>query len=132
MNVFISRSYNENEVLGGLYVVNGHEYIWSCKSIELPWLENQHNISCIPAGTYPVVKFNSPTKGNVFLLKDVPGRDAIEIHIGNYRGDTEGCILPGSRFIDLNGDGVPDVVDSTKTMNKLLSLLPDSFKIVII
>lgn len=136
LNVVLSRTYQENETLGGLYILDGQKYIWDCRCIELPWLNNQHNISCIPAGTYPVVKFVSPTKGNVFLLKDVPGRDKVEIHIGNYAAerkiDTIGCILPGTRFVDLNKDGILDVADSTKTMKKLWGILPDNFKIVII
>lgn len=59
-----------------------------------------------------------------------------EIHKGNFASgleiDTEGCPLPGLRFIDINNDGNIDVADSQDAMDILLILLPDTFKIYII
>lgn len=136
MKVVITRAYNALETLGRLYVFNYNEIVYDCFTIELPNKGNQHSISCIPEGTYDTVKFVSPTKGNCFHLLNVPGRDAILIHIGNYatgkKVDTQGCILVGSKFVDINKDGNLDVAESTVTLNKLLELLPDKFKITII
>ena len=51
----------------------------------------------IPAGTYRAQIYNSPKFGRkVILLSNVPGFDAIEIHVGNKVSDTNGCILVGS------------------------------------
>jgi hypothetical protein len=132
MKVVISRKYGQNETQGSLFVLFGYELMFSCKTIELPDLGNQHDISCIPAGCYSVVKYDSPNKGKIFLFENVPGRDGIEIHAGNYKRDTLGCILVGSFFEDIDGDGNIDICDSRKTLDKLMSILPSEFNTIII
>ena len=136
MKVEIKRKYQEKETLGDLKILDKDNFsLFTCHTIELPNLNNQRKISCIPEGTYKVTKIFSPTKGKCFLLHNVPGRSAVEIHIGNYatgkKVDTEGCILPGMRFADANGDGQLDVVESTIAMNKLLQILPNEFELTI-
>ena len=50
----------------------------------------------IPAGSYTCVRRLSPKfKYELFELQNVPGHDAIEIHLGNYNDDSHGCILLG-------------------------------------
>lgn len=136
MNVILSRTYGVKQTTSSLYIFDGDRSIFNCKAIELPQLGNQHNISCIPEGKYEVHKIISPTKGKCFQVMNVPNRTAILIHIGNYASgvkiDTQGCILVGLRFIDLNQDGNIDVADSTKALSTLLSLLPDTFNLYII
>lgn len=67
-----------------------------CVTLERPDLGNQHDISCIPAGTYTAHRFKSPKRGyDVFKLLNVPDRTDIEIHIGNFESNTDGCILLG-------------------------------------
>ena len=52
--------------------------------------------TAIPQGTYPVVSYPSAKhRCMVPLLKNVPGFDMIEIHVGNTYKDSEGCILIG-------------------------------------
>jgi len=136
MNVQISRQYKELETLGDLQVLVGNFIKFECKTIELPWKDNQHDVSCVPEGVYNVKKIISPTKGKCFLLENVPNRGAVEIHIGNFAAgkkiDTLGCVLPGMSFGDRNNDGILDVVDSTKAMEKLLEILPDEFELTIV
>jgi hypothetical protein len=137
MRMQIVRTYQENETLGNAEIYDDNEnIIFNFHTIELPNKNNQQKISCIPERAYEVNKIISPTKGHCFLLKDVPGRSAVEIHIGNYAAgkkvDTEGCILPGMGFEDLNNDGNLDVVHSTVAMEKLLEILPDTFSLTII
>jgi len=136
MKVIINRTYNKTETRGFLIVMNDDQIVFSCKTIELPDLGNQKNFSCIPAGNYGVSKYISPSKGECFHVLNVPGRDSILIHKGNYAAgkhvDTLGCILPGSRFEDINADGNIDVVESAATMKRLLEILPDNFKLHII
>ena len=136
MKVVISRTYTTNETLGVLFVLEGSKKLFEGVSIELPDKGNQHNISCILEGIYDVIKYDSPKKGKIFLLLNVPGRSAVEMHIGNYAAgkkiDTQGCILPGLRFDDINKDGNLDVVYSTETMNTLNSILPNKFKLYIL
>jgi len=136
MKAIISRTYNANETLGTLHVMDGDQLMFSCKTIELPWNGNQHNTSCIPEGKYTVISHISPTKGRCFHVLDVPGRTNILIHTGNYVSghqiDTLGCILPGEGFEDINNDGNIDVFNSRNTMDKLLKVLPESFELHII
>lgn len=96
-----------------------------CDTLELPYKDNAHNISCIPAGTYTC---NVSHMGNMnidaYLLSSVAGRSGIFIHPGNYafgkQVDTEGCILVGNAFEDRNGDGTDDVVNSRITFAKFM------------
>ena len=70
-----------------------------CVTLERPWVDNLHDLSCVPAGTYPIVRYHSPKRGyDVWLLEQVPNRDMIELHIGNVPADTDGCILVGTHF----------------------------------
>jgi|WetSurMetagenome_2_1015567.scaffolds.fasta_scaffold00157_33 hypothetical protein len=136
MKAVLSRKYGKNETCGSLFVLFGFELMYSCKTIELPWNNNQHNYSCVPEGSYNVVKYDSPNKGMVFLLENVLNREGILIHSGNYVSgnhiDSKGCILPGSFFEDINGDGMIDICESRKTMDMLLKVLPDKFELIII
>lgn len=120
------------QTLGQLYFFNGISKVFECKTLELPWLNNQKQISCITPGIYKAVKHNSPSKGYCFHIKDVPGRSHILIHSGNYNKDTLGCVLVGKDFIDLNRDGLTDITESKKTLEKMLALLPEEFEITIV
>ena len=105
----------DRETLGELQVGD-----FKCYTLELPWKENQRRVSCIPEGTYRVTKHTSPKFGKTFWVRDVPDRDAVLIHPGNYNYHTLGCILVGSNHEDRNKDGLLDVVNSKFTMAKLL------------
>lgn len=68
-----------------------------CETLELPWRDNQRGISCIPEGTYECKLAWSPSrKRKVYWLQNVPGREAVQIHIGNFTKDIRGCILVGT------------------------------------
>jgi hypothetical protein len=135
MLILIKRKYNEKETLGYGAVMDGAIKLFDFNTIELPNLGNQHNISCIPEGEYDCHKITSPTKGKCFQIMDVFNRTAVLIHVGNYatgkKVDTEGCILVGNAFADINADGELDVINSTITLNRLLNTLPIEFKLVI-
>ncbi len=105
---------------------------FKCFTLELPWKDNEKNISCIPsASAYTGVKWFSPKNGDCFYIPNVMNRTHIQIHSGNYTSQIEGCILVGDSIKFLNDDGIPDVTNSRKTLNKLLELLPDDFTIEI-
>ena len=102
-----------------------------CFTLELPWRDNEINVSCIPEGEYDAIKYDSPSKGDVILLKGVKGRSFIEIHAGNFTRQIRGCILPGDGIKYLDADSIPDVTNSRVTLSKLLSVLPEEFKVII-
>ncbi len=133
--ILITRILRDDDVqtLGHLTVFDGLEKIFECNALELPWKDNKKNVSCIPDGSYWVEKYLSPTKGRgiVFQFSNVPGRSNVQIHKGNYYTDILGCILPGAGFTDINKDGYLDVHSSSRTMDKLLEIMPDKFKLTI-
>jgi len=132
MDLKIKRiEYSAKEVLGEMVVINNGLPVLRCKTLELPDLHNQHQISCIPAGTYAVVKRNSPKYGTHFYITNVPGRDMILIHSGNYYTDILGCILVGDSYGDINHDGIKDVLNSKITLAALAKILPQSFSLEI-
>ena len=104
---------------------------FKCLTLELPWRENEPNVSCVPAGTYDAIKYDSPKHGEVVLLKDVPHRSFVEIHSGNYTRQILGCILAGESITYLDDDDILDVTNSKATMKKLLRELPDEFQVKI-
>ena len=84
MKLVLSRQYQDDETKGLLTVFDGIEDVFSCKTLELPWKDNQHNISCIPENKYYCEKHIRPSGAKSFLVKDVPDRTDILIHSGNF------------------------------------------------
>ena len=133
MRLLLERySHEEKQTIGKLYLLNNSGGIiakWN--SLELPWLDNQRRISCIPSGTYKARKHTSPRFGKSLWLQDVPNRSEILIHRGNFYTDILGCILIGKDLADINKDGVIDVTQSVKAINELMSYLNDLDAIMI-
>ena len=104
---------------------------FNCKTVEPQWNGNKTSKSCMPNGWYWLVKRWSQRYGHHFEILDVPYRSYMLIHVGNFRKDTEGCILPGVDFIDIDDDGHKDVTSSGDTMSRLNGLLPNKVPILI-
>ena len=128
MLTIIRLNQGNSECTLGELAVEGSTF--TCKTLELPWLNNTPSVSCIPVGKYFAYK-RKKASGTVIELIDVPNRTYIQIHPGNYTRQIEGCILPGVAHIDIDGDGIMDVTSSRSTMNKLLNELPEEFYITI-
>jgi len=106
MIAILSRRYGVKQTTGCLYIFDEDRAILNVKTLELPYLENQREISCIPSGEYDVELIHSLRFGDCFSINDVPDRDGILIHRGNFVSDTRGCILVGMRFVDINDDNL--------------------------
>jgi hypothetical protein len=136
MKVLIFREYGENETKGILFVLSELKIIYRCVTLELPDLDNQKNISCIPEGKYNVVKYWTPTLNDCFYIQEVSGRSEILIHVGKFAAgetiNTKGCILVGNYFTDINQDGFMDIAEPRRTMDELYSILPSNFNLHII
>lgn len=138
MIAVLCREYYDNQTHGTLTVTDeetGVE-VFKCRTLELPWLDNQRNISCIPEGYYDVDFRTSAKYPKHFILNDVPGRSFILIHQANYVGsknprtgfsDLRGCIAVGSKYGDINADGIPEILNSMKTLNELIKVAPNGF-----
>lgn len=95
-------------VYGQLIDADDERFI--CYTLERPWLDNESKVSCVRAGG-PVTahRFRGKRPYDVFKLAEWFGRDDVELHIGNLPHDSEGCILLGRSFGDVNGQrGVTD------------------------
>ena len=133
----VKRVYLPTETLGSLFM----DGVMLCKTMELPWKDNKRGISCIPEGSYEVTKeqpisVNDPQGRKKreywhFRIHNVPGRSGVLIHKITYVKDLQGCIGVGMDFKDFNKDGVPDMADSTKALQKLVDTLPDKFTLTI-
>ena len=111
---------DEKHTLGLLYVIQGKEIIFTCKTLELPWRNNEKGISSAPEGTYPIVLERSPKfKTSLWELKNVPERSEIKIHTANYVRQLNGCIAVGSAWGDIDSDGITDILNSANTLKKL-------------
>jgi len=61
------------------------------KAIKIP------DKTAIPTGRYQVTKYFSPKHHmDVPLVNNVPGYAGVEIHVGNFPQDTDGCLLLGT------------------------------------
>lgn len=94
-----------------------------CKTLELPWMQNAPNISCIPPGVYFCSWTYSPHFGrNLYLVADVPGRSGIRIHPANFAGsvadgykcDLLGCIALGRSLFGGPGTGSQLMVTNSR------------------
>lgn len=110
---------------------NGHFKGLLC-TLEKGWTNNQKQTSCIPPGFYLVSPFSGIHFKNVFEIVDVPGRQGILIHQGNYNTQTRGCILIGLTYTDINADGLLDVGYSTVSMRLLNTILQNETDIQIL
>jgi len=103
------------------------------KTLELAWRQNQKSISCIPCGEYDCVKV--PATASIpyphIAILNVQNRDGVRIHKANYWRQLRGCIAVGDLHIDMDMDGEKDVRNSGRTLEKLMELLPDKFKLKI-
>lgn len=102
-------------------------------TLELPWLNNQKNVSCVLAGTCICKRQFSSKNGDIkqaFVLQDTEPRTEIQIHIANYPKDILGCIGLGVYFYK-NGRGVGSSKNAIKKFMCMLDGI-NEFKLEII
>lgn len=92
------------------------ETVFSCATLELPWRDNAHGVSCIPPGVYEFRwRTDSPAHGECYEAVNVPGRTNIQIHSANLAGDEskgyakqlDGCIAPGVTVVNFKAGTKP-------------------------
>src|SRR5690554_1329961 len=107
--IVIKRTYSPKVTTGCAELWSAGKLVFEFVTLELPWKNNERRVSCIPTGIYHAIKHTSPKFKESFWLQDVPGRSEILIHVGNFTREIRGCILPGDRYADIDGDGIIDV-----------------------
>lgn len=104
--------------LGGLYDNKGIPRMFT---LEEPWKDNQHKVSCIPEGIYACKPHEGTKWHRVWEITGVPDRSAILIHSGNTTDDIEGCIIVGRQIGELNNKTA--VLQSADALNELRRLI---------
>lgn len=106
-----------------------------CLTLEPPDLLNQKNISSIPAQQYECHLHDSPKFGETFIIENVPFRDLVLFHKGNWVTNTEGCVIVGSSIMKLQNEvtqrGIGNSGDTFKKFMEVLSPY-EKFKLTIV
>ena len=120
---------------GELQVTNPQGETFACKTLELPWKDNQSGISCIMADSYPATIWHSAHLDcDVLRLTDKHGRKDCLIHCGNFAGDVSqgletqvhGCTLVGSSYGTLTNDegkSQTAILNSRVTLKRLINFV---------
>ena len=128
----ITRIPQDKQTLGKWISYENGKVIFACDTIELPYINNQKQISCVPKGVYLVKYRESAKYPRHYHLQDVPNRDLIFVHQANFVGsknpkthkaDLLGCIGVGNGYGDIDGDGTVELLKSTPTLKKLLEVM---------
>jgi hypothetical protein len=94
--ILIKRKHSFAEGIVGELYANGK---FICYTLELAWLWNQKDKSCVPNGKYDsFIRHDHSDKWRIELT-GVPGsREHVQIHIGNNPKDILGCVLVGTQY----------------------------------
>lgn len=105
----------------GQLLLNGDRL---CHTIELPWKNNERQVSCIPEGRYELKKRYTPRFGKHFILENVPNRSYILLHAANDAlKEIKGCI---ASVTTLTGEGRG--IYARAALAKLVSILYPVFE----
>lgn len=116
MELTLVRRYFDGGTNGNLW--HGDKFL--CHTIELPWKDNQRNVSCIPEGRYKITPRHTEKRGWHYVLENVPGRSFILFHpANNALKELRGCIAPVTQ-ISGHGKGL-----ESRRANDLLKFLLD-------
>jgi hypothetical protein len=94
-------------------MMNADDNFDSFYTLELPWRDNDPNLSCVPAGTYDLIPYNSPKHGATWCLRNpalkIMGCDVLttaqiaagfrsfcELHAANFVRQLLGCLALGT------------------------------------
>lgn len=126
----MERIYHKYFTVGEFNVyVNGY-FFAKFYSLEPPVESHNGSPVCIPRGVYPVAS-DDTGKHQLCKILNIPGRNNIELHAGNYVKDTKGCILIGKNYI-MNEDSSNVVLNcSLAIVSKLKSFKPFKGNLII-
>lgn len=94
MNILVNRKWFSDRSTQSEVLVDG---VHECFGLEPRVAVAPIKPRAIPAGTYKVtVRYSPKHKKNVPHVENVPDFEEIEIHIGNFPMNTEGCLLVGT------------------------------------
>lgn len=94
-------------------------------SLELPWKNNERNVSCIPLGIYQIRFGLMSDSLPGYALREVEGRDGIWIHPAARTSQIEGCIATGIKWGE-------ELIHNTRVLNLIRSVIGDESELHII
>jgi len=128
--LWLTRVYSDDKATFGVLNFEGSPPF--AITLELPWVNNERNYSCIPDGEYECGRVDSPKFGKTFEILSVPDRSHILFHKGNLAVDTRGCVLVAENFDILSG--APGIGNSRHGFGEFMKTLEgdDKFDLRII
>ena len=127
MKLILIRTYGSQGINGNL-LLEGKEI---CKTIELPWKNNEKRISAIPEGTYQVRKRYSKKFDWHLEITGVKGRSLILFHpANNALKELNGCIAPVSYHTG-EGKGAQSRAAFSRLKEKVYPLLEWGFTVLL-
>ena len=121
MELVLTRRYHAKGTNGILR----HNSNFLCYTIELPWLDNQPQVSCIPEGRYRLQPRFSIRHKTHLLLQQVRGRALILIHAANDAiRELRGCIAPVTKLTGI-GKGSLSRTACRKVLDLVLEAVDD-------
>ena len=119
MEFHLHRTYFKEGTNGALFINN----TFLGFVIELPWVENKKEKSCIPEGVYNLKsRFSNKFKHHL-LIENVLGRSLILIHPANdAKKELSGCLAPVSSLT-----GIGKGLSSKVIFQKIVSLCYQAF-----
>lgn len=88
-------------VVGDLYLDDSGVF---CHSMELPWKNNEPDISCLPLGDYVCIVTHSPAfnKELYLIIEPFEHRAGFRIHAANRLRELRGCVAFGENFTEVD------------------------------
>ncbi len=129
--VFIIRyKIGRKQSLGNLLVRNEYgNIVYSRHVLELGWLNNKRNISCVPQGTYDLKLEHSPKFGRkLWEAYGILNRSECKFHVANFANQLNGCFAPGMAKFDINRDGNKDMVNSKEAFSEFMDAMGKDIK----
>jgi hypothetical protein len=132
MNLTLNRTSSDDTCTRGLITLDDGTKIYS---LELPWKNNEKDVSCVPPGVYNLIPYTSPKHDSTWYLENaslgVGGsgaeRSYCEIHSANWASQLEGCIALGLEDAPMynpqEGEVVPAVEQSALAINRIKNVL---------
>lgn len=132
MNLLLTRTDALVDCTRGLIKLDDGTTLYS---LELPWKNNEKNVSCVPPGVYQLIPYTSPKHDSTWYLENtdlgVGGagahRSFCEIHSANWASQLEGCIALGlddkPMYNPAEGEIVAAVEQSMLAINRIKNVL---------
>lgn len=124
MDVVLKRISHTTEETFGVIIIDDNPI---CFTLELPYKDNQIDISCIMPDVYTATIID-PTEDLPYkhiAINDAHGRSGVRIHAGNHPADSKGCIIVGRQV----GPGCLTL--SRLALSDLIEKLPNTFSLTI-